>query len=485
METNINISHNIGSDIDLLKAYLGGVTGLVPAEYPGVEFEIEDLLQTVGVLKKSFPDESDTKGERRRQFNAKFPPALRHLLRKWQGESDFMLEKLMEAVKELFRPDKLKKAVGSRHGQEGLEHWWFPITPDKLEKLRQTLEDHKEAFFYNTGVIPEINRRRLKKLKKMGIIRSEADVLDIMDNSYLLSRAVDALERGADFHNVLEIAKQRPWSKIDQMGVDWAKENVANNVRGLWRDAETKINQLAKQSAKSQQARSEFVDMAKRQVETGRMVQLRSEAVAAKRAGLTWQEFNTQLKHVWEDWARDWDRIAYTEFSYIEKNAQGQNILERDGPDQLVYKQPFPNACKYCKKMYLKPDGSPRMFTISELMQNGDNGEKWKNPRTGKLENKRVSQIRYSTKTDKFNDSSGGIMPTLGPLHPWCRCILYRYSPGYKPKHPGWVAEHPEARKVQLTFNRRIKAHFAKEQAEADAREFGKAVVRGRILVKG
>lgn len=104
-------------------------------------------------------------------------------------------------------------------------------------------------------------------------------------------------------------------------------------------------------------------------------------------------------------WEKDLGRIVATETQNLFEKGRAEAIKEEHGDDALVYKEVFPLACRYCIKLYLTNGvgSQPRIFKISELEANGSNvgrkAEEWK--------------------------------ATVGPTHPWCRCIL-RYIPkGY------------------------------------------------------
>lgn len=117
------------------------------------------------------------------------------------------------------------------------------------------------------------------------------------------------------------------------------------------------------------------------------------------------QSIVSEIGHSLEDWNRDWGRIVETEMQGIYQIGVAQQIMENHGIDALVYKEVYPQACKYCIKAYTTQGigSKPRIFKLIDLIANGDN-------------------IGVKAKDWK---------PVLGPQHPWCRCNL-RYIPkGY------------------------------------------------------
>lgn len=77
-------------------------------------------------------------------------------------------------------------------------------------------------------------------------------------------------------------------------------------------------------------------------------------------------------------------------------------IINQHGLDTRVYKEVYPGACRFCLNLYTTAGAGskPRIFKLSELIQNGDN-------------------IGRKSKDWK---------PVVGPVHPFCRCST-RYIP--------------------------------------------------------
>lgn len=73
-----------------------------------------------------------------------------------------------------------------------------------------------------------------------------------------------------------------------------------------------------------------------------------------------------------------------------------QDILKRLGPNAKCYFSVHTDACPICKKLYLKPDGQPRIFLLRTIINNGSN----------------------IGKTNKEK------RPSVGPIHPRCRCKM-------------------------------------------------------------
>lgn len=115
------------------------------------------------------------------------------------------------------------------------------------------------------------------------------------------------------------------------------------------------------------------------------------------------QQLASQLRAMTEDWNRDWHRVAHTELWEAKCQGEADAIMAGESPmssrkgDTLIYKKPAPNACPKCRQLYLeKDDRTPRVFTLSELMANGNN----------------VGRKQAEWK------------PTIGCVHPNCHCTM-------------------------------------------------------------
>lgn len=131
------------------------------------------------------------------------------------------------------------------------------------------------------------------------------------------------------------------------------------------------------------------------------------------------QEIKQRLRDYTGDANRNWDRVAVTEVS----NAVGagsadrivaQNKGEKDANEIYVYRI-NPNdaaTCKYCRSFYIDDDGSPKVYRLSTILNNGSN---------------------YGVKADQWK-------PVSGATHPNCRdSQLLELKPGWKVQSGGSV----------------------------------------------
>jgi hypothetical protein len=75
--------------------------------------------------------------------------------------------------------------------------------------------------------------------------------------------------------------------------------------------------------------------------------------------------------------------------------------------DPRVFKRTRPDACAFCRLLYLRPDGvTPRVFRLSDLLANGTNVGR----RAGRPTRSGHSRTQWRA--------------TLGAAHPFCQCEL-------------------------------------------------------------
>lgn len=266
------------------------------------------------------------------------------------------------------------------------------LTLDQLREVRQIVEDHHHAFVANVidpaTVAPDI----VKRLKAKGMIAPEVESIK---DSYLYGQLVASLES----------------AKVAKMGYGEFKKYLARNPIPL-SAAEHHAVQMAQMSAAQY-----CVGLGNRvNLDTGavlieadaklraRMVEEITDATAqniARRQSV--KSLKTDLGWIAKDWARDWTRIAVTEKQNAMQHGQADSYRRQYGDDVLVAKRVMDGACQHCMRVYNDPNGQPRIFKLSTLEANGTNvGRK---------------AVDYRA--------------TLGPIHPFCSCVLVRIPAGW------------------------------------------------------
>lgn len=147
----------------------------------------------------------------------------------------------------------------------------------------------------------------------------------------------------------------------------------------------------------------------------------------------------SDLANTSKDWEVDWLRIAYYLTHEAYNTGRAQNILKEQGGDVEVYFDVFPKACNHCKELYLEepnnPDSKPKIFKLKDIIANGNN-----------IGRKAVDWL-----------------PTVAPIHPYCRCIINYKKPGFdwNPKLRAFVT--PLKRKFSKLENKKLNIKVTKE----------------------
>lgn len=108
-----------------------------------------------------------------------------------------------------------------------------------------------------------------------------------------------------------------------------------------------------------------------------------------------------------KDWEVDWLRISYYLTHEAYNTGRAQSILREYGQDAEVWFDVYEGACDSCKKLYLTDpddeDSEPIVFKLKDIIANGNN----------------------------IGRKKANWLPTISPVHPYCRCSVNYKRPGY------------------------------------------------------
>lgn len=142
------------------------------------------------------------------------------------------------------------------------------------------------------------------------------------------------------------------------------------------------------------------------------------------------KKFAARLRTLSGDMQRDWDLFAVTEIHAARAAGLADAARAEYGPDVLVYKRVMPDACSWCRQIYL--DGArPRVFKLSELAANG-------------LDNSGRRKAEWA--------------PVIGPTHPHCSCELVIIPPGMTLDAAGRLTRLRKAEPVEAPVERTLPA---------------------------
>jgi len=121
---------------------------------------------------------------------------------------------------------------------------------------------------------------------------------------------------------------------------------------------------------------------------------IREEVGSAVLTNDTSKEVASRIRQRTKDLTRNFERIAETELQATHNEGMIYEAVYQDGENARIARIPETDACKHCLRLFLQPNGRPRIFKVADLLANGTNvGVKARNYK-----------------------------PTAFPIHPNCRC---------------------------------------------------------------
>lgn len=242
-----------------------------------------------------------------------------------------------------------EKFVGLRDRLwEILDEWITgrSLRPSEAEwfELQQALFDLSRA---NTAhmvglVLPQDLRDRLRL---MGF--SEAEVLDFPGLAYRMGKLWTMLQRheSMPWADLVKIARGFPLTPAEEAGLKWARQRAGNYLRPIFDEA-----------GRLWTADREVRPLRRLLDEAARTRQHPHEVARALGASLRAQgNF------------RDADRVARTEIAYMRSHGSWNSQREQWDEDTGLFRQTSTRACDDCLRLYKRPDGLPRVYSVQAL----------------------------------------------------------------------------------------------------------------------
>lgn len=188
-----------------------------------------------------------------------------------------------------------------------------------------------------------------------------------------------------DFRKYIQRGQFRPLSKYEELTLEYLEQKSFSHIKDLRETIKTtvvnKINEI--ELINREEYEKIIGDAVKRATLERRVV----------------SDIVSEIGQHTKDWSRDLGRIAETELQNAYEYGKFASFreTEREG---TFYKHVYGGACKHCIKLFLTNGvgSEPKLFSYQTLLENGTN--------IGR----------------KVNDWK----PTIGPIHPFCRCSLER-----------------------------------------------------------
>lgn len=267
------------------------------------------------------------------------------------------------------------------------------VTKNQLKEIEDAILRRFLGFTLDSLDKEGLTVSQLAELKRLGLIRKSVKHLTV--DPYVLGKVVALVQRTTStkitYDEIMSAIKGKtphfvPLTGVETEAISYASANAGAHITG--------IMHTTLKHAHTSVARAR----------TTALNEVQNEVASAIANRKTISELKTALFNRIDDSYRDWKRVAHTEMNNAVQNGIYERIRAESpkGGDQLVFKRPAPNACRYCKRLHLHDDGvTPRVFKLSELAQS----------------NIGLKPIDW--------------VPTIGGVHPWCHCQLVVIPEGY------------------------------------------------------
>jgi len=273
------------------------------------------------------------------------------------------------------------------------------IDKNKIEAIKERIRVRHNYFILKTLGPDQLSDKEIKELKDLGFDTSKGE--DYVTDSYVAGATrgnVQEYRYGPAGHDEWKVRQPKiPLNDVEQHAVDHVKENTAQTVQRLSSQFQQKVEGLIRDGnfehrnvIQTEGVKPAFVSALEEDKKIGEIVKHLREATG--------------------DFARDWRRVAITEMNNAQSYGAADAIVKRNkgkapADETYVYKLVVRDAalCPYCRKFYLNPDGTPKIYKMSELMRNGTN---------------------YGKKASQWK-------PVIGSTHPNCRDRLVELPKGW------------------------------------------------------
>ena len=273
------------------------------------------------------------------------------------------------------------------------------FTQQKIQEIFRIIDFNHTLFIGQNVGADILTKEDVKLLKQFGIdLKDLKTPFTPYEQNFYFGRLAAALgDKNAatlgynDFKQYLRRGQYIPLNTREKASLNFAKQRTYSHLKNLDNKVAQNISGIVLNEGQSY--RDLFEATVKGSVERAVVERDSVNSVVS------------EIGHKTGDWSRDLGRIAETEMAYVYEEGRAATIEKRDGKEARVYKEVYPQACRFCIKFYTTGGlgSKPIVFILSELRANGTNvGRKQRD-----------------------------WLPTLGPVHPHCRCMVHHVKAGY------------------------------------------------------
>lgn len=260
------------------------------------------------------------------------------------------------------------------------------------EKIRRLIADHHLAFMVDVLGDDAIDPKEHARLVRQGILKMHP-----VEHSQVAIAAAHTLGKHAATNpQMARMKPERFWqfveaappqfSQHDLDAMTAAKSVVGRLIANLGVGLMNEFENLTHEEATK--LRHQALGTLQHEVALG----------IARRSSK--EQIERRLRSKLEENERNWALVVQTELHNAQEHGKALGMA-RGGRDPLVFKRPRPDACRFCKMLYLNGN-RPRLFRLSVLVKNGTN---------------------YNRKAKQWK-------AVVGCVHPACQCEMYELPEG-------------------------------------------------------
>lgn len=288
------------------------------------------------------------------------------------------------------------------------------LTQTQANELREIILAH---FLFALGKKP--SRDIEKRWRKLKLTKPKEDLSQWTERAYIAGILAEYLHNKNTYSEMMEMANNIELNRQDELLLQSVQENSAKYMMDYGR----KLSGIAENVALTQhQAATSYLTQQyfngelkhPKRIGSDSFTQSEIKALLAATSIMTFAEMAKEIKEQInaEDMANKMKTLTESEIRYATNLGRIMSIQREGGGNahQIgVYYGVQPGACHYCKEVYLNPDGTPKIFPLSEIINN--------------LEVTGGMNIGLKA---KLIGKEGGWVPNI-LLHPNCRCQIIPY----------------------------------------------------------
>jgi len=275
----------------------------------------------------------------------------------------------------------------------------YIFSQKQIQELMEIIDNHQMMFIGTNVGMDYLTDKEKNVLSRAGLdVDSLVNSRGYVDEAFtfgILSSAIsDKRVKGMNYKDFKKFVKSKnymPLTNKETAAIDHLKYETFSDIKWLGERVKKDVNTVIVD--KDKDYRSKYEDI------------IRDSAIKTVEMRGSIKDMVSEIGNKTGTWERDLGRIAeYTLHNAYEEGRAAE--LERSsGPEVLVYKDVYPGSCKHCIKHYLTAGvgSKPRVFKLDDLRANGNN----------------------------VGRKAADWVPTLGPMHPYCRCTLNELPEGY------------------------------------------------------